>query len=96
MDTKGNRTIKEEIFARDIYHGGFTGQFTIAETFYSKIKNKDTDIKFRVDDDNSFDNTDEVFVPSPLNVEAFRYYAKNNSTVSKFYPNPLFNSHKVT
>lgn len=96
VDMKGNRIIKEEIFARDIHHGGFTGQFSIAEQFYSQIKNKDTDINFRVEYDNTFDNTDKVFVPSTLNVEAFRYYAKNNSSVSKFYPNPLFNSNKVT
>ena len=80
-----------EIHARDIIHGGFTGQFNIAYNFAKKINNEDTRVDLSSNGADHFGNSDntEGYIEK-FPEESFIDYVKNNSEVLKFYPNAFY------
>ena len=85
-----------EIFARDIDHGGFTGQYILTKEFYNKIKTEDSSIDFSIYDYAFLGNTTKNYKnlhEFPFNQSEFVAFINNHPDLSKFYPNAHFNKH---
>lgn len=84
-----------EIYARDIDHGGFTGQFHIANLFLTKLQDNDTDIEFGLHGDRFLSNE---YSPKIYEMEfdynLFLDYINSNPEVKKFYPNEYYTHYK--
>lgn len=87
-----------EIYARDIDHGGLTGQYILAKEFYNKVKKEDTSIDFGVYNYGFLGNTPESYKnlhDFPFDQSEFVAFINNHPDLSKFYPNTHFNKHII-
>lgn len=81
-----------EVFARDIGHGGLTGQYRVAKYFFDKVNNNDTSIDFTVWGDNLINNSEDpidcTYIDEKIFPEQeFIKFVTSEPELSKFYPN---------